>query len=391
MNVGATSSHRIWNALRSTCVFSVDNQAFAVIFKGALQHVVSLNPSAEALVRVAIAAPAAEVMITDYAEVLDVPEEVAEQFVELICEDWTQTGVLNGDASTRPDRSPGGPAIPPPANRAQFDAVISMGGAPIRMVLQDAEIAKITAPMVAGNTPPATPGSLFTIQAWSENGRWCISDSGGNVDIVDSIEVARDRALAKVMANSWPALANAPCLHGATLRAPNGKHVMLSGDSGRGKTTLALGLARKSFTLLADDMSVFDAEAGRLYPMKTNPSVKQGSWKVLGDLYPELNLQEPIDVNGRLCKYVQRPPFGGPAESHGVDALVFPKWQRGAEARLEPYDSLESLLSMLRWSYLPQDQKKLQAMADFLASLPLYELTYSEFDHADRILLELLQ
>jgi hypothetical protein len=166
---------------------------------------------------------------------------------------------------------------------------------------------------------------------------------------------------------------------------------MVSGDSGRGKTTLALGLGKHSFTLLADDMSVFDSATGRLYPMKTNASVKEGAWSALSGLYSELNRQEPINVNGRLCKYVQRPAFQGPAEPHGVDALVFPKWRPGAEPRLEAYDSEASLLSMLRWSYLPQNQKKLQAMADFLSSLPLFELTYSQFDQADRLLLDLLE
>lgn len=391
MNNSASPVDTVWRALRSACVFSVDDRAFAVIFKGALQYVVGLNPSAETLVRLALAARSPDTLIADYADALGVPVEIAEDFIAVICDDWTQTGVIGPDAAAGPEQRPTAAPVPPPSGGARFDSVISIGGAAIRLVLQEAEIAAITAPMVAGNTVPGANDAAFTIRVWKHDGSWCVSGSEGDLEIVDRIEVARDRALAKVMANSWPALVDAPCLHGATLRAPNGKHVMLSGDSGRGKTTLALGLGKHSFTLLADDMSVFDSATGRLYPMKTNPSVKEGAWPALAGLYPELNGQKPINVNGRLCKYVQRPAFQGRADPHGVDALVFPKWQRGAEPQLERYDSEASLLSMLRWSYLPQNQENLQAMADFLASLPLFELTYSQFDQADRLLMDLLE
>jgi hypothetical protein len=392
MKESASSAHTVWGALRSACVFSVDGRAFAVVFKGALQYVVALNQSAETLVRIALAARSPSAMITEYAETLDIPVDISEDLIAIICDDWTRTGVIGTDAPDRPEPGPAAVRIAPPDGSARFDSVISIGGAAIRMVLQEAEIAEITAPMVAGNTVLcADKDAVFTIRIWKHEDSWCISNSDGDFEAVGRIEVARDRVLAKVMANSWPALADAPCLHGATLRAPNGRHVMVSGDSGRGKTTLALGLGKHSFTLLADDMSVFDSATGRLYPMKTNASVKEGAWSALSGLYSELNRQEPINVNGRLCKYVQRPAFQGPAEPHGVDALVFPKWRPGAEPRLEAYDSEASLLSMLRWSYLPQNQKKLQAMADFLSSLPLFELTYSQFDQADRLLLDLLE
>lgn len=388
MDRNTSSIVSVWDVLRGGCAISVDNHAFVVIFKGPLQHVVGLNSSAETLVRLAIAKRSPDNLITDYAKALDIPNEIAEEFVSVVCDEWTRLGVI-GRSTTQPFELPRPDPTPPPT--ARFDSVISIGGAAIRMVLHDAELADLTAPMVAGNTVSVPVGSVYTVRAWRQDPVWCISDSERSLDTVGSIEVARDRALAKVMAHSWPELADAPCIHGATLRAPNGKHIMLSGDSGRGKTTLALGLGKQSFTLLADDMSVFDAGTGRVYPMKTNPSVKEGSWAALAKLYPELKRQNPINVNGRMCKYVQRPAFQAPEQSHGVDALVFPKWQDGAKPRLEPYDSQASLLSMLRWSYLPQNQENLQAMADFLDSLPLYELTYSQFEQADRMLMDLLE
>lgn len=385
------SIEKVRDALKSACVITVNEHAFAVLFKGELQHVVGLNRSAEILVRLVLGGKLQDDVTRNYAAALGIPDTVAAEFISIIAKDWTRIGVIGPDSWSRADSNPSAPPVPPAPDKAEFDAIVSMGGKPVRLILYDAKLTEITARMVEGSQTSPAPPDPYTIHAWRDGDIWAVTDSDGAAEAIERIEVARDRTLAKIMANSWPELADAPCIHGATLRGPGGKHVMLSGDSGRGKTTLALGLGKRSFTLLADDMSVFDAATGRVLPIKSNPSVKEGSWQALGGLYPELPAQKPVMVNGRLCKYVRR---AGPMERenpHGIDALIFPNWQPGAEAKLAPYDSQASLLSMLRWSYLPQNQENLQAMADFLSSLPLYELTYSSFEQADRMLLDLLE
>ena len=278
---------------------------------------------------------------------------------------------------------------PDPAT-ADFDTFACIGGDTVRVILHDPNLAALTSPMIDHRGHDGEAAS-FTISAWPYNDVWHILTSGGQFEALKDIENARDRILTILMQNSWPELVDAPCVHGATLRSPSGKHLMLSGDSGRGKTTLALGLGKHSFTLLSDDMSVFDAESEKIMPMMMNPSVKQGAWQPLARHYPELEGQPPVHIKGRLCKYIRRRHVGSREDLHGIDALVFPKWQQGADATLTPFDDQEALLSMLRCSYLPNNQGSLQAMADFLAHAPLYELTYSNFEQADRMLLELLE
>lgn len=376
-------------ALDSACLISVGRQAFAVFYRGDIHIVLGLNSSAHAFAKLVKSGVPAKEINANYASELGIPEEISEDFIELISEDWQNLGAIGPDLFlTVPPLCEASEA--PDPTTADYDASVCIGGDNVRVVLHDPELAALTSPMI---DHPIHSGAAprLTIRAWQHKNVWHILTGDGQLEALKDIENARDRILTLLMQNSWPELVDAPCVHGATLRSPSGRHLMLSGDSGRGKTTLALGLGKHSFTLLSDDMSVFDAEREMLMPMMMNPSVKQGAWQPLESFYPELEGQSPIRIKGRLCKYIRRHHVHPREHLHGIDALVFPKWRQGADATLSPFDDQEALLSMLRCSYLPNNQDNLQTMADFLARMPLYELTYSDFRQADRLLLDLLE
>lgn len=388
MNDASTIDENFFPILKSSILFSAHDQTFCVCYRGISQFVFSLNASAETLIRSAIQSDSCDRLVESYGRALGVPSDIARDFIAVVQEDWLSVGALGPEI--RAFELPESAAASPPLGAVPaFDQIVSVGFDPVRAVIYDRDLASVTAPMIRTDSPPQISRAPFTLTAWREEDIWYTQDNCGVQRVFRDVQSARDSMLSDLVRNSRPALGDAPAIHGATLRTPSGKHVMLSGDSGRGKTTLALALAKTGFTLLSDDICTFDAERDLVVPIMMNPSVKEGAWKALSGFYPELASQPPVDIKGRLCKYVQRNNQPSDSAPHSIDALVFPSWQSGAKARLTPFDGHESLLSMLRWSYLPRDRDRIQAMADFLARIPLYELTYSEFPDAKSAIMEL--
>lgn len=63
-------------------------------------------------------------------------------------------------------------------------------------------------------------------------------------------------------------------LHAAALRAPDGRGVILAGSSGLGKTTLTLGLLRRGFGFLSDDIAALRRRDGWLDPFPRRLGVR---------------------------------------------------------------------------------------------------------------------
>lgn len=388
MNDTSAIDENFFPILKSSILFSAHKQTFCVCYRGISQFVFALNSSAETLIRSAIQSGSCDQLVETYGRALGVPSDIAREFIAIVQDDWRSVGALGPEvhafeSPVSADASPPRDAVP------AFDQIVSVGCDPVRAVMYDSELSAVTAPMIRTDSPPQMPHAPFTLTAWLDGAIWHTQDSSGIHKVFRDVQAARDSILTDLVRNSRASLGDAAAIHGATLRTPTGKHIMLSGDSGRGKTTLALALAKSGFTLLSDDICTFDAESGHVVPIMMNPSVKEGAWTALSGLYPELAGQQPVDIKGRLCKYVQRNNKPTDSTPHSIDVLVFPNWQPGAKAHLTPFDGHQSLLSMLRWSYLPNDPDRIQAMADFLTRIPLYELTYSEFSDAKSSIMEL--
>jgi hypothetical protein len=65
-------------------------------------------------------------------------------------------------------------------------------------------------------------------------------------------------------------------LHGASVSDPSGEAVLLLGDAGVGKSTVAAGLRERGYPLLADDACAVDVD-GNLYPGPPLIAVRRGT------------------------------------------------------------------------------------------------------------------
>ena len=107
-------------------------------------------------------------------------------------------------------------------------------------------------------------------------------------------------------------------IHGAAV-ARNGRGIALPAACGSGKTTLTAFLLARGCDYLADDLIALCAPDGRIVPWPMPISIKEGSWKLLTDLYSDLpNFPQYTTKRGNARQFVPatrvgtRPPFRFP-------------------------------------------------------------------------------
>jgi hypothetical protein len=183
----------------------------------------------------------------------------------------------------------------------------------------------------------------------------------------------------------------------ASCVALNGRALVLCGDSGAGKTTLAYACAKRGWTYLSDDAThvVRDRSdrtvVGRPFSIRFRDTAQNifpelNAWPVQrrpnGKLDLEIDTSElriPIALESQACAVVflnrrNRPGCGG----------VTP-------ARVDPVPAIETLRQFSRVLCFGDDRmraEQLHTLREF-AELPAVELSYGDFANAEQVLRQL--
>jgi hypothetical protein len=170
-----------------------------------------------------------------------------------------------------------------------------------------------------------------------------------------------------------------------------GKGILLAGKSGAGKSSLSYACARSGWTFVSDDTCSFQRTSttpkviGRPHNFRFRDPV--------GHLFPEFcGLKSTVGAFGKQTIEVptDNVAYIGRAEESPVDSIVFlnrPDHQSGPP-HLVPLTGRETLnrLSYAVWAVqLPAFEERLLAL-ERIATVPAYELRYSEFDPAIHLL-----
>jgi hypothetical protein len=171
-------------------------------------------------------------------------------------------------------------------------------------------------------------------------------------------------------------------IHGAGLRLADGRGLLLIAPGGSGKTTLATALNAKGYALLSDDV-VPVTLTGELLGLGTPICLKAGSWSVLAALRPDIASTQSVERFAQTVRYL--PPLGnGSAAPIQPGLLLFPRYQPGSVPQCQALSPEEALQHIIEAEAVIRNltQAKLDALANWVSSVPAYALCYPDLDSA---------
>lgn len=346
-------------------------------------------------------------LVADYAELFDVEEKQASQDVGQLLAAWGNLGWLACDETglvcieyqdlPAQDIDIARSCVSLPSNDAIFDAQFKFGESifGVRVAetypMGSAGLAARIAAMLGGF--PTTDlhqvsGRLNVVVAedvtYIDDGVAMISQWSDPVEALSQVVLAIFRL-------AYPQESTLAMLHAAAVG--QNRALLLSGVSGAGKSTLAAYLSCHGWRYYGDDIIGLGSE-GVVLPLPTAVSVKNGSWTLLGEHFPELDALDVIEYGKKIARYL---PISADihevATIRAVAAWVFPTFHVGAEIQFEPLTVVEALQALIANGMAFDTEIDHQGISEFLemlSRLPRYRLVYSDLIEAEQCLRSLV-
>ncbi|MEN8158142.1 MAG: hypothetical protein ABFS10_14415 [Bacteroidota bacterium] len=158
--------------------------------------------------------------------------------------------------------------------------------------------------------------------------------------------------------------------------------IIITGRSGRGKSTALSLLLAHGFGFIADDFVPLEAASGKIFPFPIAISVKEGSVEILEERFPELRHAQLFHYRaaGKRVRYLTPPSNARDNNSVAVKAIVFVNYQPGAQLELREIPQHNAIQELVTESWVSKQYENAERFLDWFLSLPCYQLTYSDND-----------
>ena len=177
--------------------------------------------------------------------------------------------------------------------------------------------------------------------------------------------------------------------HGSTLFRGN-NCLMLTGDSGSGKSSLSAILMANDFALIADDFSPMD-DKGIHYNFPSAISIKEGFYSEAKKLYKsfsELNEYYINDIKGNV-KYLAD-KSDKPILSSNCNTILNVKFGAGLKNEIKSINKGKALEKILPDAWISKNIKDAMAFITWVKSSMFYDLTYNDNDEAIKMINKIL-
>lgn len=189
-----------------------------------------------------------------------------------------------------------------------------------------------------------------------------------------------DASVARATLNFIGARRGQLLLHSGGVATPDGRVVVIHGESGAGKTTLTTALVAEGLAYLTDETVCLDPVTLAVEPFPKPLTVKPGSQQVLAHLRPGPDRVDPHSGNWQLDpSSLGGPPI--PATELQPVLLVFPQYQPGrAGVDVEPVSRARAAYvlgeqSSALWAVEP---RPLDALVRLVTQAAAYRVGYGD-------------
>ncbi len=185
-------------------------------------------------------------------------------------------------------------------------------------------------------------------------------------------------------------------VHAAVLSVRN-QCVIFPGESGCGKTTLAMALIRDGFQYLTDEVALLDRSSRYVIPVPVSLRIKESAWDITARMFPDLvHLPWHIMLDGQRLRYLPPPPGSFArdlSESCPARWLVFPRYSSDTKTAISSISRIEALGRLQSAGYEihgPFDRAKITELLSWVKTVDCYELTFHRLEDAVSILRSLV-
>ena len=211
---------------------------------------------------------------------------------------------------------------------------------------------------VDGETPfePLPEDHAYPMLEWAMN--WCVSTQAHQYLLLHSAVIERD-----------------------------GRAVIMPAPPGSGKSTLCAALIHRGWRLMSDELALINPFDGRLVALARPVSLKNESLDVIQRFEPSAVLNTPVGETFKGKVSHMKVPEWHLSRIHETASarwVVFPQYQAGAEARLEPRPKADSLLELAQnaFNYSLLGPSGFRTLGDLVDRSDCYRFTYSKLEQA---------
>lgn len=235
---------------------------------------------------------------------------------------------------------------------------------------------------------PDGEGIRATLDLVAADGQWRLHHNGRLIDECSDLKGLMPMVHGNLMLAAYWGSECLVALHAAAVTADD-QCVLLAGVPGSGKSTLTAALLASGFGYWADDTVLLTPAPVRVRSVPMRVGLKEGSWPVVSELWPELkDLEVHCRSDGKRIRYLLPESVAWPDGSRAArvaSTLVFPCYQAGATTLLRPIRRAEALLKLAEAGYdVPSviSREVVATLVEWIAGLDCYELHYSDLDEA---------